>query len=143
MYTCIHKPSIRHQVRRIFNGHSRPSGASRCCSTAISCSYRSPGDAPSYKEISSTAQGAQALDKTMHVSFFTTVIVFEQEVTVRRAHRSAQPSADGPHDERQCVGTAPAAAAIHGTSMDPVQPATPQTGAIPDYPCRSHCHPWA
>jgi len=43
-----------------------------------------PGDASSYKEISSTAQGAQALDKTLLVSFFTTVLLFEPEVTQRQ-----------------------------------------------------------
>ena len=40
----------------------------------------------------------------MHVSSFTTVIVFEPEVTeCQRAYRSAQPSADGPHDGRRCA----------------------------------------
>ena len=71
----------------------------------------------------------------MYVSFFTTVIVFEPEVTeCQRAHRSAQPSADGPHDVpflSTRVGTTPAAAAIHSTPMDPVQPATPQTPTTP------------
>ena len=43
-----------------------------------------PGDAPSYKEISSTAQSAQALGKALYISLFTTVIVFEPEVTQRQ-----------------------------------------------------------
>jgi len=41
------------------------------------------GDAPSYKEISSTAQNAKALGEALYVSLFTIVILFELEVTSR------------------------------------------------------------
>jgi len=74
----------------------------------------------------------------MLVSFFTTVIVFEpKETKCRWAHRSAQPSGDGHHDERDVqllntrVGTTPACAAIHSTYGSGIAGIT----ADPDYPC--------
>jgi len=89
---------------------SIPSAASRCCSTAISSSYPPhPGVAPSHKEISSAAQNAQALGKALYVclplhhSHFIRTGDDPAPAGRPTVQRSAQPSADGPHDGRRCA----------------------------------------
>jgi len=169
MYTVSELPSLLTEKRKGLQGH-RPrviqfsifshstspdfdSEPSQGRSSPISDLFQLPptGDAPSYKEISSTAQSTQALGKVMYISLCHSHCIRSGGDPAPAGqppfHRSAQPSADGPHDGQQCA--VPQHPRRRHTSHRPNPRHSHGCGATEQHRrlrlllSWSHCHPWA